>query len=134
MERGRETLSKPTALIKVRIAIILLQDDKILFVKHRKHSRSYWVLPGGTVEWGETLEETAKREIKEETNLEIAFGEPVFINEAIPEDGQQHIIDFYCTGKILGGDLKIPREKVLQEAKFFSKESFEDLIRILKKS
>ncbi len=120
-------MSKPTALIKVRIAIILLKDDKILFVKHRKHQQSYWVLPGGTVEWGETLEEAAKREIREETNLEIAFGEPVFINEAIPEDGHQHIIDLYCTGKILGGDLKVPREKVLREARFFSKESFDDL-------
>jgi len=116
-----------TALVKVRVAIILLKDDRILLVKHRKHQQSYWVLPGGTVEWGETLEKAAKREIKEETNLEIALGEPLFIDESIPPDAHQHVVDLYFRGKILAGDLRVRRETVLREAKFFSLTDFEEL-------
>lgn len=120
-------LKKSTAL-KVRAAVILIKDEKILLVKHQKRQRSYWVLPGGTVEEGETIEETAKREIKEETDLEIALGELLFINEAIPRDGHRHIIDFCFTGKILEGDLKISKEDVLREARFFNISDFDDLV------
>ncbi|MCD5397573.1 NUDIX hydrolase [candidate division NPL-UPA2 bacterium] len=120
-------MAKISAL-KVRVAVILIEGEKILLVKHRKHQRSYWVLPGGTVEWGETLEETAKREMKEETNLEIALGELIFINEAIPGDGQRHIIDFYFAARIAGGDLKVTKEKVLREAKFFKMKELDNLL------
>ncbi len=120
-------MAKISAL-KVRVAVILIKDEKILLVRHRKHRQSYWVLPGGTVEWGETLKETAKREMKEETNLEIALGDLAFINEAIPGDGQRHIIDFYFTAKISGGDLKVTREKVLREARFFKMKDLNNLL------
>lgn len=117
-----------TDLIKVRVAVILFEEEKILLVNHRKHQRSYWVIPGGTVERGETIAEAAKRELKEETNLEIALGELLFINEAIPQDGQQHIIDLCFTGKILGGDLTVTREEVLREARFFNMKELDNLI------
>ena len=119
-------LKRSTAL-KVRVAVILIKDERILLVKHRKQQRSYWVLPGGTVAKRETIEETAKREIREEVNLEIARGELVFINEAIPRDGCRHIIDLCFTGKILGGDLKVTGEEVLREARFFNVKDFDDL-------
>lgn len=118
---------KKSTTLKVRVAVILIKDEKILLVRHRKGQRSYWVLPGGTVEEGETIKETAKREIKEETNLKIALGELVFINGAIPRDGHRHIIDICFTGKILSGDLKVAREDILREARFFSIKDFDDL-------
>ena len=70
----------------------------------------------------------SKREIKEETNLDIALGEAVFIDETIPRDGHQHVVDLYFRGKILGGDLRVRREEVLREARFFSLTDFEELI------
>ena len=118
---------KSTSL-KVRVAVILLEEEKVLLVKHRKYRRSYWVFPGGIVEKGETLKEAAIRELKEEVNLEIALGEPVFIGEVIPRDGHRHIIDFYFTGKRLRGNLKVSRDKVLQEARFFDIKDLDNLI------
>jgi ADP-ribose pyrophosphatase YjhB (NUDIX family) len=51
----------------------VIHDDQILLIKHHHHKsgREYWVLPGGGCEEDETEEECVKREIKEETNLEV---------------------------------------------------------------
>jgi ADP-ribose pyrophosphatase YjhB (NUDIX family) len=49
----------------------VVRDDRILLIKHREKEggRSYWILPGGGREPGETEEECIRREMKEETNL-----------------------------------------------------------------
>jgi 8-oxo-dGTP pyrophosphatase MutT (NUDIX family) len=46
---------------------IVVRDNKILMLKKKNGD---WVLPKGRIEKGETLEETALREVKEETNVE----------------------------------------------------------------
>ena len=56
---------KPTA------TLICPRNDKILFVKRAfDPGKGQWSLPGGFLELGETLEGGAKRELKEETNLD----------------------------------------------------------------
>ncbi|MCK4261486.1 NUDIX hydrolase [bacterium] len=114
--------------VEVRVAVILVKGNKILLAGHRKRSRTYWVLPGGKVEYGETIEETAKREMKEETNLKIRLNELVFIDETITGNGGRHVINFYFTAKALSGKLKVAKGKVLREAKFFSPKQVKDLI------
>jgi ADP-ribose pyrophosphatase YjhB (NUDIX family) len=106
-------------MIKVRAAVILMEGDRILLVKHSKSGKEYWVLPGGGVEEGESLVETAAREIKEETNLEIKVKKLVFISEAIPPDKHRHVIDFFFTGEILSGEIKMGEEDILKDIKFF---------------
>jgi 8-oxo-dGTP diphosphatase len=51
----------------------VVRDDRILLIKHREHKsgRSYWILPGGGIEANETEEECVRREINEETNLDV---------------------------------------------------------------
>ena len=59
---------------RVDVASVLIFDDSrdfILMVRNKSGNSSYWSLPGGAVEPGETLEQAAKRESKEETGLEI---------------------------------------------------------------
>lgn len=52
------------------VDIIIEMEDKIVLI-YRKNPPYGWALPGGFVDYGETLEEAAIREAKEETNLEV---------------------------------------------------------------
>ena len=60
--------------------IVVNEDDEILLVRHSDKAAvnpdqpdvlTYWVPPGGGIEDGETFEEAAIRELREETGVEI---------------------------------------------------------------
>ena len=58
------------------VAGVIVRDGKILLVRRGvEPSKGKWSIPGGSVEWGETLVEALKREAFEETGLEIEVGE-----------------------------------------------------------
>ncbi len=65
----------------------ILQDDKMLLIRHTEHEsgRSYWVIPGGGREAGETEMACVKREMWEETNLVVTV-ERLLVETAIPND------------------------------------------------
>ena len=42
---------------RVRVAGILIEDDRILLIEHTKNNRKYWLVPGGGVDWGESAAE-----------------------------------------------------------------------------
>jgi ADP-ribose pyrophosphatase YjhB (NUDIX family) len=51
----------------------IIKNRQILLIRHREHKtgRSYWAIPGGGMEPVETGEECVRREMKEETNLDV---------------------------------------------------------------
>ncbi len=57
------------------------EGDRVLMVRHRDMEgdfwRGKWIFPGGAVELGETLAETARRELKEETGIDVVLGDPI---------------------------------------------------------
>ncbi|MFC1723075.1 NUDIX domain-containing protein [Nanoarchaeota archaeon] len=57
---------------------LIIDNNKILLIHRQKAGREYWVLPGGTIEKGETPEQTVIREVKEETNLDIDISKPLW--------------------------------------------------------
>ena len=97
----------------IRVSVIVITDDHILLVQHRKGSKLYWVLPGGRLEYGETFQECAVRELKEETGLDVAVEKFVFLSEAIAPNRSRHIVNIYFTGHIIGGTMKVGNEPVL---------------------
>lgn len=54
----------------IGVAVAILQDNKILLVKH-SYGQKKWSLPGGRLEFPESLETCAIRETKEETGLDV---------------------------------------------------------------
>ena len=100
----------PTTRVSV---IVITNDGKILLVRHRKGPRQYWVLPGGRLEYGETFDECAVRELKEETGLDIKVNRLIYLSEAIAPDRSRHIVNIYLTASVIGGTLKLGDEPVL---------------------
>ncbi|MEA2053695.1 MAG: NUDIX hydrolase [Candidatus Thermoplasmatota archaeon] len=56
---------------KLTVDGVVIKDKKILLIKRKNDPfKGRWALPGGFVEYGETVEEAVVREVKEETGLE----------------------------------------------------------------
>lgn len=103
---------------RVRVATILPQGDSLLLVRHRKGDKSYWMLPGGGLDYGETFEACAIREIKEETGLDISIERMLYLSEAICPRGTRHVVNVYMLGRIEGGTLAIPADDVIDAVEF----------------
>jgi 8-oxo-dGTP diphosphatase len=65
---------------------LIVKEDKVLLIKHREHATgdAYWVIPGGGLEAGETESQCVLREMKEETNLDVAIDKLLFDEPADP--------------------------------------------------
>jgi ADP-ribose pyrophosphatase YjhB (NUDIX family) len=77
---------------RIRVAVCLTSGDRLLLVAHRKARHRYWLLPGGGVESGETLVAAARRELLEETGVDVEIGRLVIVCEAI-EPGGRHLVN-----------------------------------------
>jgi 8-oxo-dGTP diphosphatase len=87
-EEPREYPRRPFAAV----GVVVFQEDTVLLIRRGKPPREgEWSLPGGSQNLGETVRETAAREVLEETGVSI--GEPEFIEviDAILRDGEGRV-------------------------------------------
>lgn len=110
---------------RIRVSGILMKDDKILFVKHRKNGEEYYLLPGGGVDFSETFEIALKREFMEEVNLNVAVKNLSLISEGIDPKGEKHIISMVFLVEYISGELKLPDEERIVGAEYLDKISIE---------
>jgi len=98
---------------KVGLGVILMKPDtrEVLLGKRKgAHGAGTWSFPGGHLEWMETLEECAEREMFEETELSRACANYSFIdehacaatNDFFPEK-KKHYITLFLRAKYNGG-------------------------------
>ncbi len=70
---------------------VVLRDKDILMMKRFKMGATYYTLPGGRVEAGESPEDCAIREVKEETSIIVTNPRLVYVEEAGDPFGMQYI-------------------------------------------
>jgi mutator protein MutT len=88
------------------IGAVVFKDDEVLLVQRKQPpSQGQWALPGGKVHWGETLQQAAEREIKEETGVTIHAGEVVHQFEIIERDRHGQVQFHYFIVDLEGGYL-----------------------------
>ena len=105
----------------VRATGVLVERKSILLVKQVLKERSHWSLPGGKLEYGETLEQCLVREMFEETGLNVRPIELLYICDRF-KSLNHHVLDisFLVTpvGKLaLNGSLFGHKDEYLPEVK-----------------
>jgi len=100
-------------------AVLVKKGDSFLLAKRNKSSYfGKWVIPGGGIDWGETIEEAAIREIKEETNLDIRIIKLICFKEIIHPSENYHSIVFFHLAEPLNDELKAADDS--EEVGFFT--------------
>jgi 8-oxo-dGTP diphosphatase len=84
---------------------LIVRDGKVLLIRRGKEPyKDHWSLPGGGVEPGETVREAVKREVLEETGLDVDVGLVAGYREEILGPHEHYLIlAFHCT--VTGGEL-----------------------------
>ena len=108
----------------VGVGAVLIHEGKVLLIKRGKEPlRGRWVVPGGTVEVGETLEQALVREVREETGLTVRPIEVVLVFDRIDREGEAvryHyvIVDYLC--EYVSGTLRAASDA--EDAAFVARE------------
>jgi 8-oxo-dGTP diphosphatase len=92
----------PVQRRRVDVAYVLILDDareQVLLVQ----DNGYWTLPGGMREVGEMLEQTAVREVKEETGFDVTLGGIIHVSERFIREDHTLFVTFH--GTITGGQI-----------------------------
>ena len=111
-------------------AVILDGDGRILLVKHVPRKGDFWggqwMVPGGGLELGETLEEGVIRELEEETNLKVEVLSHVSTLDRIVREGDEvkiHVVYVDFLVRPVNGELR-PSSDV-GAARWFSRDEIE---------
>lgn len=121
-------------IIKVGVGVLIIDNGKVL-LGHRSKTRKdtggiyepdTWTLPGGKQEYNETFIETGKREIKEETDLDIDDLEVYGVGESIVTD--RHYITICLITNSFKGKLKVLEPTKEDEWEWFSFDNLPDNI------
>ena len=82
---------------EVCVGAVVIDDDRLLLIR-RGHGPAAgdWSLPGGRVEFGETMAEALVREVQEETGLEVVAGDYIGHVEIFGDDAHFVVHDYYA--------------------------------------
>ncbi len=90
---------------RLRVAAVMLHEGGIVLVRHVKADIAYHLLPGGGVEWGETLADALSREVREETGFSCRIVRPLFVNDSIDPGGERHVVSLTFLAEVTGGEI-----------------------------
>lgn len=95
-EATRHVLRRPVVGI---VALARTRDGKVVLIRRRDTGK--WALPGGTVEWGETLQSCVRRELHEEAGVEVvSTGELLGVYSHPDRDWRFHAITVVVAARV----------------------------------
>lgn len=120
MNRVNRNHQRPAVTIDVVLFTILGGDLKVLLVQRKnKPFRGRWALPGGFVGYGESLDEAALRELKEETNVSNVYLEQLYTFGEPDRDPRTRVITVAYYSLICADFAEVRAADDAQEARWF---------------
>ena len=101
-ERTAMTINRP----RVGLGVLLVHDNKILLgLRKKAHGHGCWGPPGGHLEFGESFEDCAIREVFEETNLTIKNVTFFDVTNDVFVKDNRHYVSIFMRADLAGGEL-----------------------------
>lgn len=107
-------------------AVLLKESCLLLVYRKRDPERDHWGLPGGKVEPFETLQQAVRREIFEETGLQIERMSLLCVVDQIAPDRNEHWIAPVYIAEDFTGNASIREPEALGDVKWFPLEQLPD--------
>lgn len=106
---------------QVGVAVIVVKNSKVLLGKRRNsHGSGTWQFPGGHLEFGETIEDCAKRELFEETGLTIRNIRSGPYTNDIFKTERKHYITLFVIAEYNSGVLTLKEPHKCEKWEWFS--------------
>ena len=105
----------------VGVGVIILKGNKVLLHKRKKaHGDGTWSFPGGHLEFGETIESCAKREVMEEAGIKIKNVKlGPYTNDVFKKDSK-HYITIYAIADYQSGRAEIKEPEKCERWDWFT--------------
>jgi 8-oxo-dGTP diphosphatase len=107
---------------KVGIGVLVLKKNEILLGKRRgSHGEGEWAFPGGSLEYGESFFECARRELDEEvgSHFKVRYLEPISVIN-LTEYMPKHYIDIGMYCEWVSGDPEVMEPDKCEEWRWFN--------------
>lgn len=107
--------------VRVGVAAVVADGEQLLVLRRRgSHGAGTWGLPGGHQEFGESPEQTAVREVAEETGLTVAATARLgFTDDPMPEI-ERHYVTLFVACEVLGGTARVAEPDKASELAWFT--------------
>lgn len=117
-------MKKEVVKVNVVAGVVLKQDGKYLLVQENwpenKEVHGSWNLPAGRVDVGDSIEQTAIKEAKEESGFDVELIRKLGIYQNTANEAVKHVFE----AKIIGGELKWPKDEI-SDAKWLTFQEIE---------
>jgi 8-oxo-dGTP diphosphatase len=116
--------------VGVGVGVMMLRDGKILLGKRHGdpakadselHGENSWTMPGGKLEFGESFEDGARREVLEETGISLRTAKVICVNNDRVEDAHFVTIGFFSED--FEGEAKVTEPDEITEWRWFDLDS-----------
>jgi len=99
---------RQVATPQVGVGVVIVRDGKVLLgLRRGSHGSGSWALPGGHLEWGETVENCARREVKEETGLHLdVVSQGPYTNDVMAAE-DKHYVTCFVESTALDGEAQV---------------------------
>ncbi len=119
---------KPNVRVGVGVIILNKNDEVLLGLRNSSHGAGEWSFPGGHLEFGETVFQTAQREVKEETDLDVTKFELVSIFDEMRyiESDNKHYLNVSVIAHYESGEPKNMEPHKCERWEWFSLDDLPD--------